>query len=181
MTWAGVASQAFALRSLDDGETWSAPVNLDGVWWPGCEPGAIEPSFDLTEAAACRAPDGRLCCLIRPISSPVIWQTWSADGGQSWEPVAYGPFPGYQVAATQTTSGAMVFAVRFPCLTVYVSQDGGATWRGTMIDYAAQGGNASGILEVEPDVVLLTYNLVIAPNRVRAQRLRIGPEGVEPA
>jgi len=34
---------------------------------------------------------------------------------------------------------------------------------------------------VEPDVLLVTYSLVVSPNRVRAQRLRIGPEGVEPA
>ena len=116
--------------------------------------------------------------MIRAISGPVMWQTWSADGGQSWEPVAYGPFPGYQVGATRTASGAMVFAVRFPCLTVYVSQDGGLTWQGAMVDYAAQGVNPQGILEVEPNVVLLTYNLIQTPRRLRLQRVRITPGGL---
>ncbi len=179
MTWAGVASQAYVMRSTDGGDTWSAPVNLDGVWWPGVDK-PIEPNFDMTEAAACVAPDGSVCCMVRPISSPVMWQTWSRDGGQTWEPSAYGPFPGYQLAATQTTGGAMVFCLRFPCITVYVSHDGGVTWKGTMIDYAAQGPDPGGMLEVEADIILITYNMVSAPRRVRAQRLRVTPGGVEP-
>ena len=179
-TWAGVTSQAYSMRSTDGGNTWSAPASLDGMWWPGAKH-RIEPNFDATEPAACIAPDGRICCMIRPISSPLMWQTWSNDGGQSWEPSAFGPFPGYQCGATQTTSGAMVFCMRFPCITVYVSHDGGATWKGTMIDYAAQGPDPGGVLEVEPDVVLITYRLVTQPARARAQRLRITPDGVEPA
>ena len=180
MTWAGVASQAFVMRSTDGGDSWAAPVSLDGVWWPGVEE-PIEPNFDMTEPAACVAPDGSLLCMVRPISSAVMWQSRSRDGGQTWEPAAYGPFPGYQVGATQTASGAMVFCVRFPCITVYVSHDGGVTWHGTMIDYAAQGPDPGCILEVEPDVIMITYNLVVAPRRVRAQRLRVTRDGVEPA
>ena len=176
---AGFNVVAMGMRPDRPGETWSAPVSLDGMWWPGVDH-AIEPNFDLTEPAACIAPDGRLCCMIRPSYSPVMWQSWSHDGGRSWEPTAFGPFPGYQCGATQTARGAMVFCVRFPCITVYVSHDGGQTWKGTMIDHAAQGPDPAGVLEVEPDVIMITYNTVVPPHRCRSQRLRVTPQGVEP-
>ena len=179
LTWAHIASQAFSMRSTDGGDTWSAPTPLDNVSWPGRD--QIESSFDSTEAAAAIAPDGRICCMIRPSYSALMWQTWSDDGGQSWGSAAFGPFPGYQVGATQTSSGAMVFCMRFPCLTVYVSHDGGVTWQGTMIDYAAQGPEPGAVLEVEPDVIMIAYTTIISTRRTRAQRLRITPNGVEPA
>jgi hypothetical protein len=180
MTWAATASQAFCMRSADGGDTWSAPVPLDNVSWPG-EDRHIESSFDATESAACMTAGGRICCMIRPSYSALMWQTWSDDGGQTWEPMAFAPFPGYQCAATRTSSGALVFCMRFPCMTVYVSHDDGVTWHGTMIDYASQGPEPGAMLEVEPEVIMIGYTTIVGPRRARVQRLRVTATGVEPA
>ena len=65
---------------------------------------------------------------------------------------------------------------------MHISSDGGVNWdEGTVIDYPASFNGA--MIEVEPDVVLVVYPQSmgeIRPSFLRAQRIRITPEGPVP-
>ena len=177
-TWGSCHCQAFACRSTDDGRTWSPPVNVDD---PGCDPEGepYEGSLDLTEVCGAQMGDGRILALIRPLYSPWMWETWSADGGATWGPCVRGPFPGYATPnMLRTASGALLVAHRLPSMTIHCSFDDGHTWdEGTLIDSAIW--VMGSMIEVEPDVVLYVY-WDSFESLMRAQRFRVTPTGLEP-
>jgi hypothetical protein len=181
--WGCFHCQAFAIRSTDDGKTWSAPANLDRPSWPGQAAGTIGGCLDLTEpVAAVLGPPGapgRILCYIRPIYSPTMWETFSDDGGQTWASARRGAFPGYAPCMVRTSSGALLVAHRFPGHSINVSRDNGVTWdEGTTVDFPVWAMGC--MLEVEPEVVLFVY---MDANRqyLRAQRIRVTAERLEPA
>ena len=89
---------------------------------------------------------------------------------------------GYPSLVT-TASGYLVAVARGAGLEMHVSTDGGVNWdAGTMIDRPTYFNGAT--LEVEPDVLMVIYpesQHEITPSRVRAQRIRITPNGPVPA
>jgi hypothetical protein len=148
-------STNFVFRSTDDGETWAAPVRCDrnNAFRPG------EKWFcpaDFSEIGLAETSDNVVLGYGRPGPWPTMWQVRSSDGGQTWEPAAFGPFPGYCSTLTSTARGALVAVHRFPYLTANVSYDGGVTWdAGTILDYPLWANHHA--VEVEPDVVLVLY------------------------
>ena len=82
-------------------------------------------------------------------------------------------------AMTATAQGAMVIAGRHPGIAAQLSLDGGMSWQATRIDTPFYANGAT--VEVEPDVVLYVYDGKYSDARVRAQRLRVTPGGLEPA
>jgi hypothetical protein len=173
--WGAVHVQAFAVRSTDGGRTWSAPSNLDGD-----RPDMG--NLDLTEPVGFETQDGRIMCLIRPIYSPWMWETWSGDQGKTWSPCVRGPFPGYAPSApVKTASGVALFPTRFPGLTLHHTRDDGMTWDegggGTYIDTSIWAMGA--LLEVEPDVVLFIY-MNNDESQLRGQFIRVTAKGLEP-
>ena len=177
-TWGSLHCQAFACRSTDDGRTWSAPVNVDN---PGCDDkGKIyDGNLDLTEVCGAQTGDGRIVALIRPIYSPWMWETWSADGGKTWGPCLRGPFPGYATPnMLRTASGKLLVAHRLPGLTVHVSPDDGRTWdEGTTIDGALWAMGA--MIEVEPDIVFYVYYDSFE-SLMRGRIFKVTQKGLEP-
>ena len=176
--WGSIHCQAFAVRSTDGGKTWSAPANLDRPSWPGQAAGTIDGCLDLTEPVAAVLDTGRILCYIRPIYSPTMWETFSDDGGQTWASARRGAFPGYAPCMTRTSSGALLVAHRFPGHSINVSHDNGVTWdEGTTVDFPVWAMGC--MIEVEPEVVLFVY---MDANRefLRAQRIRVTPQGLEP-
>jgi hypothetical protein len=176
--WGGLHCQAFATRSLDDGRTWSEPVNVDN---PGYGPdGKLwDSNLDLTEVCGAQMSDGRIVALIRPCFSAWMWETWSHDGGATWGPCVRGPFAGYATPnMLRTTSGAVLVAHRLPCLTIHTSWDEGHTWdQGTLIDGGLWA--MGSMLEVEPNLVLYIYWDSFG-ELMRAQFLRVTDGGLQP-
>ena len=166
------------VRSTDDGQSWSEPVNLDGP--PYSEDTAMLAKDYRNEISAARTRDGRILTLTRPIYSPFMWESWSDDGGRSWTPAARGPFPMYACthSITSTASGALLIGGRFPGMAVEVSHDDGMTWDCYMVDSASWSNGA--MYEVEPDVVLFLYGGKNLPLELRGQLLRVTPDGLEP-
>jgi len=174
--WGAVHCQAFAIRSADGGKTWSTPANLDGTTRNDMG------NLDLTEPVGFETQDGRIMCLIRPIYSPWMWETWSHDQGKTWTPCVRGPFPGYAPSAmVKTASGVVVFPTRFPGLTLHHTRDDGMTWDdgggGTYLDTSIWA--MGSLVEVEPNVVLFIY-MDSWNNKLRAQFIRVTPAGVSP-
>lgn len=173
--WGAVHCQAFSTRSTDDGKTWSVPVNLD-------TDREDLGNLDLTEAVGFETRDGRIMCLIRPIYSPWMWETWSEDQGQTWSPCVRGPFAGWAPSApVKTTAGVALFPTRFPGLTLHHTRDDGMTWDdgdgGTYIDTSIWAMGA--LLEVEPEVVLFMY-MDSWMTKMRCQFIRVTDKGLEP-
>jgi hypothetical protein len=148
----------FAFRSTDEGRTWSAPVRCDRN--NPINPANPAPQWscpaNLSEIGLAEAAPGQVLGYGRPGPWPCMWELRSLDGGQTWEPAAHGPFPGYCISLTRTAGGALVAITRFPHLCAHVSYDGGRNWdQGTILDYPQWANHQA--LEVEPEVVLVVY------------------------
>ena len=171
-------SFSFCTRSTDGGCSWSPPVRVDG---PNPRPDMpVDARETASETAACEVAPKRILALIRPETSPWMWETWSTDGGRTWGPAARGHFPMYACsdAITTTARGGVVVAGRHPGIAAQLSLDGGLSWQATRIDTPFYANGAT--LEVEPDVVLYVYDGKYSDPRVRAQLLRVTPDGLEP-
>ncbi|MCP4640899.1 MAG: DUF1080 domain-containing protein [bacterium] len=178
ITWSATHCKAYVLRSTDAGKSWSAPIELDRPSWANAERGTIPGSLDFTEPTGVVIGD-TVTALIRPIYSPYMWQCWSHDGGATWDAASRATFPGYAQSMARTTSGAILCAHRYPLYSVNVSRDDGLHWdAGTVIDYPAWAMGT--MLEVEPDVLLLTYMNAERDQPLLAQLVRVTPTRVEP-
>ncbi|MDP6107632.1 MAG: exo-alpha-sialidase [Candidatus Brocadiia bacterium] len=180
-----VRRTTFAVRSEDDGRTWSAPVPCDtSNKLPG-EPipaGTLEAALagNFSEIRYAEVRDDVLVAIARPVKDPYMWQLQSNDGGRSWEPAAIGPFPGYCPSLTATAGGALVATTRFPHFAAHLSRDGGVTWDPPVIVDYALWANQIAVLG-EPDVVVVSYMGHCAqPEQAdsRIARLRVTPEGL---
>ena len=174
--WGAVHCQAFSTRSVDGGKSWSVPVNLDASERDDMG------NLDLTEAVGFETRDGKIMCLIRPIYSPWMWETWSEDQGQSWSPCVRGPFPGWAPSAPiKTQSEVALFPTRFPGVTLHHTRDDGMTWDdgggGTYIDTSIWAMGA--LLEVKPDVVLFVY-MDSWMTKMRSQFIHVTDRGLVP-
>lgn len=178
LTWSATHCKAFVIRSTDSGQSWSAPIEIDQPSWTGKARGSIPGSLDLTEPTGV-ALGNQVMVLVRPVYSPTMWQCWSNDAGATWDAAARATFPGYAQSMLRTTSGAILCAHRYPHYAVNISRDDGLNWdAGTVIDYPVWAmGNA---IEVEPDIVLVTYMNAEQSLPLLAQRLRVTPEGLAP-
>ena len=170
--WGAVHCQAFAIHSTDGGRTWSTPANLDG---DRDDLG----NLDLTEPVGFEtSEDGVIMCMIRPIYSPWMWETWSRDGGKTWGPCLRGPFPGYAPSnAVRTRSAVAMFPTRFPGLTMHSTRDDGMTWTHDYIDTSIWA--MGSMYEIEDDLVLFVY-MDSWRDKLRAQRVRVTDHGLMP-
>jgi len=79
----------------------------------------------------------------------------------------------------RTAGGALLCAHRYPHYAVNISRDGGLNWdAGTVIDYPVWAMGCA--IEVEPDVVLLTYMNAEQSMPLLAQRVRVTADGIAP-
>ncbi|MCK4325010.1 MAG: exo-alpha-sialidase, partial [Armatimonadetes bacterium] len=169
--WGG--RSAWSIRSTDGGRTWSAPVPLNG-------PPAIGQKYDVPECGTTmQTKEGKVLFLGRPVYSPWMWESWSDNNGESWGPLTCGPFPCYAATALATSSGALLVSGRMPGLGLYVSHDSGMTWKPYRVDTGGLWAMGQ-MCEVAPDLVLYVY-MDSYSSSLRAQFIRITPDGAEPA
>ncbi|MBM4005444.1 MAG: DUF1080 domain-containing protein [Planctomycetes bacterium] len=166
----------YCLRSTDGGQSWSQPIDIDGPPYEGPWLFRTTPS----EISATQTKQGDLLALVRPNESPLMAESWSHDDGQTWTPLAHGPFPMYACnnSMLTTTSGVIIIGGRFPGIALQISRDEGMTWQFHQIDQASWANGA--MLEVEPDVVLFVYGGPSIPPQLRYQLIRVTSNNVEP-
>ena len=117
-------SFSYCVRSTDEGRSWSPPIRVDG---PNPRPDMLVNARETaSETSACEVAPNRILALIRPETSPWMWEMWSNDGGRTWGPATRGHFPMYACtdAMTATANGAVVIAGRHPGIGAQVSLDG---------------------------------------------------------
>jgi hypothetical protein len=168
----------FVVRSTDRGQTWSSPINVDG---PNPSPANVVYAKDNhpSEGSIGQAQDGRVVIFIRPITSPWMWESSSFDGGQTWTPLARGPFPQWASSTVcRSASGVLMIIGRHPGLGLSASWDNGMTWKIYRIDTTFWANGK--IIEVEPDVMLFASTATYTDPHVRAHLIRVTPEGLEP-
>jgi hypothetical protein len=176
--WGAVQCRAFAVRSTDQGATWSSAIELDQPTAYNHQRGDFFGSLDMTEPTGVAIGD-TVTVLVRPIYSTQMWQCWSYDQGKTWDAAVRTTFPGYAQAMIRLKSGPILVGHRHPQYSINVSYDDGVNWdAGTIIDYP---GWAMGtMLEVEPDIVLAIYMSARRDWPLRAQRIRVNPNGLVP-
>ncbi|MBI4585268.1 MAG: exo-alpha-sialidase [Planctomycetes bacterium] len=170
-------SMSISMRSTDEGGSWQAPVDLDGV---NPFPQAWTTPMAGSEVSSAQARDGTVVTLIRPGILPYVWESRSGDGGWTWTPATPGAFAMY--AGTQsmicTASGALLFGARHPGMAVRASFDDGMSWRCYRVDTTSWGNGA--MFEVAPDLVLYVYGAHVYRNQLRGQFLRAAAGGLTP-
>jgi hypothetical protein len=170
----------FVFRSRDDGETWEGPIRCDKRNPVTPEDTSWFCPGDFNEISLAEIADNVIVGLGRPWDQPYMWWLRSNDGGRSWEPASYAPFPGYCISLTRTASGALLAVKRFPHFTACVSYDNGLSWdAGTIVDYPGWANHKA--IEVEPNVVLVIYmGHIVDPGLpdTRAVRLRVTDHGL---
>ncbi len=183
-TWGTILAQPYVSRSEDGGLTWQAPIPMDNAALiDGTEPDS--PNGGWSETVLAELPSGRIVALCRPFRSPYCWQTHSDDGGRTWRQDCYASFStagGPAMVATQ--SGYLAVVGRQTGLGLHTSVDGGVNWdAGTLLDHDCWFNGF--LIEAEPDVVLVFYYSpdrdVNLPPNPRMQRIRITPDGPQPA
>jgi hypothetical protein len=183
-TWGAMHTRGAAIRSTDGGASWSGPIEIDQPTNNSNTNRAktgnkyAAGALDMTEASGV-AIGNTITSLVRPIYSVMMWQCWSYDSGASWGPAVRATFPGYAQSMLRLKSGPILVAKRFPAHSINVSYDDGVNWdKGTIIDYPTQ---ANGFMvEVEPNVVLCTYQCGRGGSLLLSQRIRVTPQGIFP-
>ncbi|HEY4161937.1 MAG TPA: sialidase family protein [Dongiaceae bacterium] len=111
----------FAVRSTDEGETWSPPI-----------PVAEAAGHEFEEPAPLVLPSGRLLLMLRDNASRILHSVHSDDGGWTWStPLATGipDYPAHLVALRDGRIAAVTGCRRPPYgIRIYLSDDGGARW-----------------------------------------------------
>ena len=177
-TWGAAQCRAFAVRSTDQGATWSGAIELDQPTFYNAARGDFPGALDLTEPTGV-AIGATVTVLVRPIYSAHMWQCWSYDQGETWDAAVRATFPGYAQSMVRLKSGPILCAHRFPGYSINVSYDDGVNWdAGTIVDYP--GWAMGSMLEVEPNIVLCIYMSAQRDWPLRAQRIRVTPQGLAP-
>lgn len=163
--------------SDDDGRSWSYRSRIDAT---AAMKGAIKGP---AETALVTLADGRVLAVFRITSDVSLWKACSGDHGKSWsEPVALSGTMGGEAAVVYSvwpqllrlSNGALVLASGRPGIGFWVSSDaGGEAWVGHDVQAAhsrlvptdpyddpSETTSYTGIAEVEPGVVLLSYDKV---------------------
>jgi photosystem II stability/assembly factor-like uncharacterized protein len=152
------SSRVILAQSRDKGRTWSylSTIAQAKERWPGmgndgaCEPGIV------------RLADGRLFCIMRTGSDGLMYQTWSADDGKSWEKPVPSGVKGVDPQLRLMENGVLACSYGRPGpVTLMFSRDGtGKTWSNITPIFNEMSTRYTGLIEVAPNRLLLVYDHV---------------------
>ncbi len=154
------------MRSTDGGKTWSDPAWVD------------ESNDDNDEPAIIERPDGIILCLMRTNHGDSMWWSVSEDKGLTWSPSEKIGFPG-QAPYLFYAGDVLLLAHRVPGTSLHYSLDDGASWSETLLLDTCIGAYPS-MVRRNDGTVLIVYYEEGEGSSIRAQRLRVTREGIEP-
>jgi hypothetical protein len=168
-----------AIRSTDGGESFSAPIDIDGTEG-GVDPSAGMNAKEASEISSAELSNGDVMILVRPNISPFMWESRSSSNGAAWGPLTRGAFPMYACfnSMLTTRSGVTMICGRYPAISCQLSWDYGMTWRFYTVDLSSAWAQGS-LLELEEDDTVLWFygsrgpGAGTGPYELRTQMLKI--------
>lgn len=156
------------VRSTDGGRTWGAPIPI-----------GKEANLPLdAETDVIRLKDGTLYAALRSSSINMHYAT-SSDLGLTWSAVRDIGFKAHSPHFTRLSDDTIIMTHRLPATAMHLSRDECRTWQGPyLID--SVGGAYPATVELKDKTVLAIYYEEGEGSAIRAQHLRLTPEGIEP-
>jgi hypothetical protein len=151
-------NRSLLMKSMDGGLSWSYLSTIAKVDepWPGMgDEGPVEPGL-------ARLADGRLICLLRTGSDGLMYQTWSADDGRTWEAAVSTGVKGVAPQVGLLANGVLACTYGRPGpVSIMFSLDGtGKIWSHHTAIFKEMSTRYTGFLEVVPNRLLVVYDHV---------------------
>ncbi len=156
--------RSLAIRSTDDGRTWTGPYYLDPE------------NFDSNECMGAECSDGSIVAFARTLRSPFMWMSRSKDKGMTWSKQVPSDCTGECPQLLRHSSGVLIMGSRGAGIFMKTSIDEGRSWsRETRISLCS---GMMGLTEMKDGRVLVVFHEAYrTPTRVRGHYMRVRSDG----
>ncbi len=156
--------RSLAIRSTDDGRTWTGPYYLDPE------------NFDSNECMGAECSDGSIVAFARTLRSPFMWVSQSRDKGITWSKQAPSDCTGECPQLLRHSSGVLIMGSRGSGIFMKTSIDEGQSWsRETRISLCS---GMMGLTEMQDGRVLVVFHEAYrTPTRIRGHYMRVKSDG----
>lgn len=156
--------RSLAIRSTDDGRTWTGPYYLD------------PDNFDSNECMGVECADGSIVAFARTLRAPFMWMSRSRDKGLTWSKQVPSDCTGECPQLLRHSSGVLIMGSRGYGIFMKTSSDEGLSWsRETRISLCS---GMMGMTEMKDGRVLVVFHEAYrTPTRIRGHYMKVSPDG----
>ena len=156
--------RSLAIRSTDDGRTWTGPYYLD------------PDNFDSNECMGVECADGSIVAFARTLRAPFMWMSRSRDKGLTWSKQVPSDCTGECPQLLRHSSGVLIMGSRGYGIFMKTSIDEGLSWsRETRISLCS---GMMGMAEMKDGRVLVVFHEAYrTPTRIRGHYMKVRPDG----
>ena len=156
--------RSLAIRSTDDGRTWTGPYYLDPE------------NFDSNECMGAECGDGSIVAFARTLRAPFMWMSRSRDKGLTWSRQVPSDCTGECPQLLRHSSGVLIMGSRGNGIFMKTSADEGRSWsRETRISLCS---GMMGMTEMKDGRVLVVFHEAYrTPTRIRGHYMKVSPNG----
>ena len=156
--------RSLAIRSTDDGRTWTGPYYLDPE------------NFDSNECMGAECADGSIVAFARTLRAPFMWMSRSRDKGLTWSRQVPSDCTGECPQLLRHGSGVLIMGSRGNGIFMKTSVDEGRSWsRETRISLCS---GMMGMTEMKDGRVLVVFHEAYrTPTRIRGHYMKVRPDG----
>ena len=156
--------RSLAIRSTDDGRTWTGPYYLDPE------------NFDSNECMGVECGDGSIVAFARTLRAPFMWMSRSRDKGLTWSRQVPSDCTGECPQLLRHSSGVLIMGSRGSGIFMKTSIDEGLSWsRETRISLCS---GMMGMTEMKDGRVLVVFHEAYrTPTRIRGHTMKVRPDG----
>ena len=156
--------RSLAIRSTDDGRTWTGPYYLDPE------------NFDSNECMGVECSDGSIVAFARTLRAPFMWMSRSRDKGLTWSRQMPSDCTGECPQLLRHSSGVLIMGSRGAGIFMKTSVDEGRSWsRETRVSLCS---GMMGLTEMKDGRVLVVFHEAYrTPTRIRGHYMRVNADG----